>query len=202
MLISAAEARLQLPSLQGTVEDEVLVVLIQTAGEMIATHLGYPAASASAESTAESTSYTLYLNGPGGRDLVLPVWPVTAITSIYDDEDRSYAASSLVSSGDYAIEEGATGRVLLTATATHGAWSTGKRAIKATFTAGYTTIPSWLKHAARLTVRALYDLRTAQGQTSRNVGNQSVSLRDQHAIPEEARRILAPHRLPRAVGPW
>ncbi|WP_230685362.1 hypothetical protein, partial [Streptococcus pneumoniae] len=87
---------------------------------------GYPPASASATPTMESTSYTLYLTGTGGRDLYLPIRPTTAVASVYDDPDLDFTSSTyLVSSSDYAIVwDPRRGSVLrLTSTATWGVWS-------------------------------------------------------------------------------
>lgn len=200
-LITTSEAKQQIPGLSGTTDDTLLTELISVAGGLIGTYLGYPAASAGGTPTAESASYTRYYDGPGGRILTLDVLPVTAVSSIYDDPSWDYSATYLVSSGDYTIVDGDTGMIVLSSTATHGSWTTGKRAIKAAFTAGYSTVPDWLQHAARITVRALYDLRNSQGKENKSEGGVNVSFTSAAAIPIEARQILAPHRLPRALVP-
>jgi len=200
-LITASEAKQQIPALTGTTDDALLTELISVAGGLIGTYLGYPPVSAGGNPTAESANYTRYQDGPGGRILTLEVLPVTAVSSIYDDSSWDYTSAYLVASGDYAIVDGERGMVILTSTATHGSWSTGKRAIKAAYTAGYSTVPDWLQHAARIVVRALYDLRAAQGKENKSEGGVNVSFTKPAAIPEEAIQILAPHRLPRTLEP-
>ena len=200
-LITASEARMQIPGLTGTQDDAVLEELISVAGALIAAHLGYPPIAAGAAPTAEAAAYVRYQDGPGGVELRLEVRPVNSITSIYDSPDRSYAAADLVASGDYTLEEPNNGLVLLDWDATHGAWGTGRRAIKASYNAGYSTVPDWLQHAARIVVRHLWNLRTTQGATSQSKGEANIQLVAATALPEEARRLLAPFRLPRAVEP-
>lgn len=198
-LITTTEAKQQIPGLSGSGDDALLTELISVAGAMIASYLGYPSATAGAQPTAEATSYTRYMDGPGGIELRLDLLPVNSITSIYDSPSRAYAAADLVASGDYTLEEGANGLVLLDWDATHGTWSTGKRAIKVAYSGGYSTVPDWLQHAARIVVRHLWDLRELQGKSSQAKGQSNVPLRDATAIPIEARRILDPHRLPRTM---
>jgi len=200
-LITTSEAKQQIPALTGTTDDALLTELILVAGGLIGTYLGYPPASAGGTPSAESVNYTRYQDGPGGRILTLEVLPVTAVSSIYDDTSWDYTATYLVASGDYAIVDGERGMVILTSTATHGSWTTGKRAIKASYTAGFATVPDWLQHAARITVRALYDLRNSQGKENKSEGGVNVSFTKPAAIPDEAVQILAPHRLPRALEP-
>ena len=200
-LITTSEAKQQIPALTGTAEDALLTELIAVASRVIAEYCGYPMATATAQPTMESRSYTMYLDGPGERDLVLPVRPVTAVASIYDSVDRRYGADQLVASTDYAITEGQSGLVELNWNAAHGVWSTGYRSIKVTYTAGFVTIPEALHQAARMTVRALYDSRQTQGKTSQSVGGVSIGMVTPSAIPVEVREILAPYRLPRALVP-
>jgi len=198
-LITTTEAKQQIPSLSGTADDALLTELILVAGGLIAKYLGYPSATVGGTPTAESASYTRYLDGPGGRILTLDVYPVTAITSIYDDPTWDYTSACLVASGDYAIVEGDRGMIILSSTSTHGTWSAAKRAIKATFAAGYATVPDWLQQAARITVRALYDSRNSQGKENKSEGGVNVSFVKAAAIPAEAKQILAPYRLARTM---
>ena len=200
-LITTTEAKQQIPALTGTTDDALLTELISVAGGLIGAYLGYPPASAGGTPSAESVSYTRYQDGSGGRILTLDVYPVAAISSIYDDGSWDYAAANLVASGDYTIVDGDAGLIILTSTAVHGSWSTSKRAIKAAYTAGYSTVPDWLQHAARITVRALYDLRNSQGKDNKSEGGVNVSFVSPAVLPLEATQILDPHRLPRALVP-
>lgn len=198
-LITAAEARGHIPQLTGTAEDALIDLWIARIGEVFARWCGYPPATAGASATMESAAYTRYFDGPGGRELTLDVWPVTAVASIYDDAGWSWAAADLVASGDYAILDGSTGLVLLTETATHGGWSGSRRAIKATFTAGYATVPYALKMAAIVAVRNAWNLRAEQGRSNVSGGGVSLGLRDEELLSPAVRQALAPFRLPRAL---
>lgn len=199
-LVSAAEARIHIPELTGTAEDTNLDTLIARVEEACASWCGYPPASAGGTPTMASTSHVRYLDGQGGRELVIDVWPVTAIASIYDDAAWTWGASSLVSSADYTLLDGSTGLVLLAESAAHGSWNRARRSIKATVTAGYTSAPPALKLAICLGVRHLWNLRRELGRTSvSGEGTVSVSTVDPTMLPIEALQALAPYRLPRAL---
>ena len=194
MLITAEEARLQIPGLTGTGEDSKLETLITALGRAFARHCGYPGTNPS----MESTSYTRFLDGPGGRDLVLDVWPVVSVTSLYDDPTLDFTDSQyLVSSGDYAVIDANQGLVRLKSTATHGAWNTAKGCIKATYTAGYATVPDDLKHAARLAVRAWWDLLASQGKKSVSQNGNSTQFEDAAFLTIPVKQALSQFLLPR-----
>ena len=200
-LISTTEAKQMIPALTGATEDTLLTSLISAAGQAMAAWCGSPSASAGAAPSMETTTYTRYQDGPGGRLLVLDVWPVTSITSIFDSEDRRYGADELVASGDYTLVEGERGLVELDWDAIHGSWSTAPRAIKSTFVAGWVTVPESLKQAARIAVRSLYDKRQTISFTNQNVGGASVGLVSPSHLPAETKELLAAYRLPRALVP-
>jgi len=198
-LITAAEAKANIPELTGTDEDSALDTLIAAVGGAMAQWCGYPPASASATPTMESTSYVRYLDGPGGRVLTLDVLPVTAVTSIYDDIEWTWGSDALVAAADYGSGawEGAVGSVLLIETSTHGAWSKARRSIKATFTAGFATVPAPVKRACVLAVRHHWNLQRTMGYTSVGAeGGLSVGLVDPASLPRETLMLLAPYRLP------
>lgn len=200
-LLTAAEAREHIPELAGTAEDTLINAIVARVGVVLAAWCGYPEASAGGSPSMESASYTEIVDGPGGRELRLPVWPVTAIASIYDDPGWTWAAADLVAAGDYgsAPQDGRQGLVVLAETASHGSWSTGRRAIKATFTAGFTTVPADVKLAAQLAVRAVFDLRRQQGKASvSGSGAMSMSLREEEVVIAAARQVIGHRRLPGA----
>ncbi len=199
-LITAEQARAYLPSLTGTAEDTKLDTLIARVGAQLARWCGYPPPSASGSPTMESTSYTRYLDGPGGRKLQLPIWPVTAIASIYDDPDLDFGADTLVDSGDYSLINGAAGEVLLTSTAEHGAWGEEEGCIKVTFTAGFTTVPEDLKGIACEAVKWIWNRRTLQGKTSTTASGAQVSKEaDNGQLPPHILAALTPFKLPGAM---
>lgn len=167
-LITAAEARAYIPDLSGTGEDAALDVVIGRVGEQFAALCGFPPASAGGAPSMESTAYTRYYDPARAIHdgvLHLGVWPVTALSSIYDDPDEVYGSDTEVTSSDRLLV-GSAGTIRLKPLGTH-AWSTfGPRAIKVTFTAGYSTIPSALKDAACRATRDLWASRhTALGSS-------------------------------------
>jgi hypothetical protein len=197
-LITAAEAKDLVPGLTGTGQDTRLETYISRAGALMAAWCGFPPASAGVDPTLEDTTYTEFYDGEGGLTLRLDIYPVLSVTSIYDDPDRDYGATTLVSSSDYDID-GRKGLVHLKPDAAHGAWSDGElRAIKATFVAGFSTIPDSLKHACAQEVKRMMTGRATQGQASASTSGKSVSYRDPGLL-SETREILAPLRLPRAL---
>lgn len=168
-IISSAEALAQIPELTGTTEGTKLDTLIAGLGPAFASYCGWPAASATALPTMESASYTFYVTGEGGRDLLLPVRPITAVSSVYDDPTLDFTASTyLVSSSDYTLTWiPGTGQMLrLSSTATHGVWSTTPGAIRIVCTAGYATVPDGLKRIAEMAVRNWWDMRKTRGQAA------------------------------------
>lgn len=195
MLVTAAEARLQIPLLSGSDEDTKLETLITRAGTAFARYCGYPGNNPS----MESGSYTRYLDGLGGRDLVLDVWPVTAIASIVDDLTLDFTDSQyLVASTDYVLVEGGRGLVRLKTTSSHGAWSNAKGTIKATFTAGFSTTPDDLKQLCIQSVKNWWEQRHTQGKTNTAQGQVSVGFRDEEFLPLFVRKGLSGFRLPRS----
>lgn len=203
-LVTAAEIKAIIPEITGTTDDAALGVLADGIGAAFARFCGYPPASASATPTMESTSYTLYLTGTGGRDLYLPIRPTTAVASVYDDPDLDFTSSTyLVSSSDYAIVwDPRRGSVLrLTSTATWGVWSDIPGGIKVACTAGFTAIDPALKALAEMAVRNWSDLKQTRGKRSVSVGPATTSFVDEALLPAHVRIGLGPYQLPSvAVG--
>jgi hypothetical protein len=201
-LLTAAQARVYLPAITGTAQDTTIETLILSIGEAFALRCGYPPASVGVAATMESTSYTLRFAGRGGRDLTLPVWPVTAVASVYDDPtDLDHAAASLVASSDYSLrQDGARSYLHLSATSVLGTWSKDvEGAIKCSFTAGFTTVPAKLQSLAGEALADLY--RRRQGALSAQATNGprggGVSWRDPEDLPPSiARALVATYGLP------
>lgn len=194
MLVTAAEVRLAIPELSGTAEDTNLETLITRIGAAFARYCGYPGNSP----TMESASYTRYMDGRGGRDLTLDVWPVTAISSVYDDPTLDFTDSRyLVSSSDYYLIDGRYLR--LKSTAQWPAWTKGRENIKVAFTAGFASVPDDLKQLAIVAVKHWFDLRKTQGRFNASVGGISVGFRDEDLMPAMVRQGLSLFCLPRAL---
>jgi hypothetical protein len=197
-LASAVRAT-HLPHLSSSSEDSTISTLIARADAELAAWCGFPSASAAGSPTLESTSYTEYLDGPAVLDprvLLLPVRPVTSITTIHDDRDAdgTYGAADLVDSGDYVLD-GRTGRVHLLTAATHGGWSARKRAIKVVFVAGYDTgAHKIIAEAISALVAHWLTLRNTQGRASTTQGGQSAAARPE-TLPDRVRELMSPYRM-------
>ncbi len=191
-LITATEARSLLPGITGTGEDVALAVVVAQVDAALAQFCGFPVPAAGHPKTLESTTYNLYVEGSGGRFLWLPLRPVSAVASIYDDTGLSYGADRLVAATDYTVYPD-DGLVLLNETAAHGSWSAGyPRAIKATVTAGFTTTPGPLKRAAERLVQHWWTARYSGTHESVSRGGATVrpSAED---MPADVRALLAPY---------
>lgn len=140
-LPSALAVRLLIPSLSGAGEDTDLDTLIADANSVLAAWCNFRPATAGGSPSLESATYTVVMDGPSNPTaLRLPVRPVASITSLYDDSafSGSFDASNLVASDDLdlAIDDGV---VHLLPNSAHGAFSRGRRRIKAVFVAGFDT---------------------------------------------------------------
>ena len=91
--------------------------------------------------TFHSTTYTEYLDGSGVKYLIPNHYPITSVTSIYDDSSWGWGGDYLVDSDDYRIMNDQ--NTILK----DGTWATGDENIKLEYVAGYSTIPDDLKLA-------------------------------------------------------
>lgn len=190
-LISAAEARDYIPGLSSTGDDTRIGLLITRADHVLATYCRLPPYSAGQRSLVAQT-YTLYLDTHGGRALKLPHWPVASITSIHDDPLLTYGSDTAVSSDDYDIYSDE-GLVILTETATWGAWSEARRAAKVIASLGFATAPEQLKHAAGLLVAHwLQTTIPAAGRSSMTLGKGSAQVAGE-PVPRDVLVAVAPY---------
>lgn len=197
-LVTAAQVRAYLPHIAGTGEDTLIDTLIARAEATIAHYCGYPPATVGVAPSMASASRVRYLDGPGGKELVIDVWPVTAITSIYDDAAWTWASASLVASTDYAILDGDAGLIVLAETAAHGSWNRARKSIKATVTAGFVTAPADLTHAICLLAATYHKRRTSTGIERQSTAD-GASVEMVQGIPDEVREVLGPYLLPAAL---
>lgn len=197
-VLTAAELRASfLQGISGTAEDTYLGLAITRAEGAIARYLGFPSVSGAVPSLA-SGSYTRY--GPDadsgiridGPNLYLEPRPVSAVTSIYDDTNEAWGSDTLVSSADYTVFAWG---VRLKPTSSHGEWSETANAIKATFTAGWTTYPVDLVQAVGMLCRHWILLRDRQGYSSLPTEAGNAGLREE-TIPAAVKEIIDPLRLP------
>ena len=89
----------------------------------------------------KSRSYTEYLDGKGWSVIYPKQYPITEVTSIYDDGTWTWDASTLISGTEYRIKNDNS--------IVFKSFSVGdyEQNLKLTYTAGYTTIPYDLENA-------------------------------------------------------
>lgn len=189
-----------------TASEPAMADLISQAGIMIARYCGYPAATAGGAPTMESATYTHYSGTSqvvrrSGRDLVLEPYPVTAITSIYDDPDEEYTAAELVASSDY-VQRGLHGeKIRLKSDSLHGGWSASDYAIRVIYTAGFSSVPDDLERAATELVLHMFNLRTRRGTSATSSPDGlNITYRTEQ-IPDHIKEMLAQYRLPSVYIP-
>ena len=192
-LMTAAEARVYLRGLTGPAEDTTLDTLIGRVGAALAAFCRFPA-SATADASIESATYTQYLTGDDPRVLFAPVRPVVSITSIHDSPNHTYATADLVASGDYTLLKADEGLVELDYDAAHGGWSTGRDNIKLVYVAGFATVPESFKHACGLQIAHVWKNRDTLGLTSLSIEGVNYAIRTLGLLPS-ARETVAIHRL-------
>lgn len=109
-----------------------------------------------------SKSYTEYYDGSGKNTLQLDNYPITVLTSIYDDTDYEFGADTEITSDDYFFNADTKyskrGVLLLNGCN----FTEGQQNIKVTYTAGYETIPTDLDQACVRLTAAEY-LEGAEG---------------------------------------
>jgi hypothetical protein len=133
--------------------------------------------------TLMSATYTAEkFDGSGWADFWLPNYPVTALTSVYEND-----ALLIVDTDYYAyLSEGRLRRTAAGWPGEFGLWSALPKAIKITYTAGYSalTIPSDLKLAALIQISQGWDkfLHKSWGQSTRSIAGQSVSFEENDAF--------------------
>jgi hypothetical protein len=78
-------------------DDELIDELIADAQKQAETYINR---------SIEADDYTEYYTGDGSDTLLVRQFPVNSITSIYDDPDREYGASTLIDSADIDFQAG------------------------------------------------------------------------------------------------
>jgi len=136
----------------------------------------------------KSRALTEYYSGDGTNSIITNEYPITEITAIYDDLDRTYGSDTLIDSDNLAIlPDGLAYKIVYDG----GTFQVGIRNLKVEYTAGYTSIPNDLQQAC-LEVIAYYFKNTEDnrfGVTTRTMGGGSVTI-ETTDIPKSALRIL------------
>lgn len=202
-LLSAEEARAYLASPPtGSSIDPTLTRLVAAVSSAAAVYCGFPRNVDGDVPTMESATYAIELDGRGGREIRLPVFPVSEVTSIRVDYDRDFDdADDDLSASDYALVDKAAGLVRLKSTSTQGTWPNAPGVIRATFVAGVDSpeVPSGLKDLIGRLVRHFYDLGTNQGKPQSSQAGVSVTFEPTVVLPKWAEVELSRWRLPGSV---
>ena len=136
----------------------------------------------------KSRELTEYYSGDGTNIILTNEYPITEITAVYDDLDRSYGDDTKIDNDDLAIRPDELKYMIVY---DGGAFNTGINNIKVQYTAGYTTIPYDLQQAC-LEIIAYYFKNSEEnrfGVTSRTIGGGSLTI-ETNKIPDSAMIIL------------
>lgn len=103
--------------------------------------------------------YTEYYDGDGSQELFVRNYPINSVASIYDDTDREYDSDDLIDSDDIIIQgdDYCFGKVELE----DGWFDPGRKNIKITYNAGYSTVPADLEYAVQCLMMAAFLENTA-----------------------------------------
>lgn len=139
-----------------------------------------------------TATYTHRFNGDGGGRLIPLVFPVTAVTSIHDDDEWTFGATTEITDFDIFDETFIVLKKCLV-------FKEGRRNVKMVYTGGYvgpggsTTIPKDLQEATLLLVELLYNARDDRriGVKSKSKLGETVTFDDD--LPVEVKVLLDPH---------
>lgn len=167
-LVSIDEAKEYL-KIENSNADVILSHLINAVSSWVSNYL---------KRSLVSSEKTEYYSGDGSSELILKRYPVTAVSSVYVDSLRQWAANSLISSSNYIIKKQ---QGILKAWQIYSNWSPGDSNIKVTYTAGYTVATDGgdsgtLPYDIRLAVKRLIDQQYRIGYTNRKLDFQSESI--------------------------
>lgn len=147
-----------------------------------------------------SRTNTDYYDGDGTGTLILNQYPVTTLTSLYDDVDRAFGAGTAIDVSSNVVLDGNNGLIRLFNQAV--AFNKGILNVKAVYTAGYTlaTVPASIQEAVLLYVGNSYRsqyLGQRFGTTSEHVGDRSTTYSNDEAM-NQIKALLNPYRSERA----
>jgi uncharacterized phiE125 gp8 family phage protein len=190
-LVTLAQAKTWLKIASGTTsEDTLLETMINRAGALANRFTGR---------TLKSADYVEFYDGTGTSKLMLRRYPVTAVSSIYDDVTRAWAAASLIDSDEIIIDSAG---VIQLDPAEGTIFTRGRLNIKISYTAGYkdtddaNRVPYDLQEAALLILQHSYKRHYETqriGLNSETVGDKTMTYSDD-AIPKKAKAILELYR--------
>lgn len=148
-----------------------------------------------------SRTLTEYYDGEGETELLLRQYPVTALTSLYDDTLRAFGAGTAIDIANNVVLDGEKGIVRLWNQAV--AFNDGIANVKVVYTAGYAlaSVPESIKEAVLLYIGNLYRRQYQDqrfGVSSETIGDRTTNYSNDE-FPAKAKALLNPYRSERAV---
>lgn len=143
---------------------------------------------------------TDYYDGDGTGTLILNQYPVTTLTSLNDDVDRTFGAGTAINVSADVVTDNNNGLIRLFNRAV--AFNKGMLNIKAVYTAGYSlaNVPASIQEAVLLYIGNSYRsqyLGQRFGATSERVGDRSTTYSN-NEIMNQIKGLLNPYRSERA----
>jgi len=190
-LVTVAQVKAMLGATAAFPDDAVLTTIVQMVSGAMERYLGR-------ELENTGTDRVEYFNGDGRRRIFpLRRFPIASVTSVYEDEDRTYGSSTLISTDDYAVH------------ADPGflefeyPLDAGVRNVKISYKGGYTAsssvlpVPDAMKHACILQSAEVYRRRetmTLIGMST-DLGNISAPVTfDVMDLTPGVKRLLDPFK--------
>lgn len=136
-----------------------------------------------------SAVYTEYQDGTGTNQLYVRNWPITAITSIYDDELRNFTDEAYLIASSYYFAHPTMPIITLLYGLT---FLKAISNVKIVYTAGYSTIPADVDDACIELVKLKYNKKGSRGVESEKIGSYSVTY-SKEDIPQDILDTLTPY---------
>lgn len=136
---------------------------------------------------ASRTHTSVKLDGSGRDIVVLPEYPVTAISELRIDTAREFGASSIIDSDDYEYYED--GRLFYPYIFPHA-----RRCVQVTYTAGYTTVPYDLQQAIVEACAYVWKRMKSRSIGTRSTTADGVTTQYEIDIPMPAMRVFTSYR--------
>ena len=129
-------------------------------------------------------------DGRGATVLFARNYPINAITTIHQDEDRAFPVGTLVPAADYVFST--TGPRTITAV-NDVVWELGIQTIQVIYNAGYATIPDDLENAILILVDYWYKSYDAHRFVVTSVGVDDQRIAYERGIPKQVLDMVAPY---------
>jgi hypothetical protein len=136
-------------------------------------------------------TYSEYYDGTGTQDLFTDAYPITHVTTIYDDVGWEWDSNSLIASAGYRIADD--NRITLKS----GWFPAYNQSIKITYSAGYEDIPDDLKQVCIVEVARAFKNRKQMDTQMKTLPDGTVQYTSSDLLPQ-TKRVLDGYR--RMVG--